>query len=109
MSDVGIQFHGGDEESGNVFVVETKANPGHVLESHKHEHSHLSVLVSGTADVTVDGVTTRKTGYCTVNIPANTVHKVEAVTEIVWLCLWAADVAPKDQAIDSLKLINKGD
>jgi hypothetical protein len=34
-----------------------------VLESHKHEHSHLSVLVSGTADVTVDGKTERMTGY----------------------------------------------
>jgi quercetin dioxygenase-like cupin family protein len=100
-----IQFHGGDADSGDVFVVETIAPAGHLLESHQHEHSHLSVLVSGTADVTVDGKTERMTGYRMVSIPANTVHKVQAVTDIVWLCLWADALAPKKQAIDSLGLV----
>jgi quercetin dioxygenase-like cupin family protein len=100
-----IQFFGGDDDSGNVFAVETVAQKGYVLESHKHEHSHMSVLVSGTADVTVDGVTTRMTGYKLITIPKDTVHKVEAVTDIVWLCLWAGDVAPRELAEESLKLI----
>jgi quercetin dioxygenase-like cupin family protein len=100
-----IQFFGGDDEAGNVFVVETSAEAGYTLESHKHEHSHTSVLVSGTADVTIDGVTARHTGYKLLTVPANTVHKVEAVTDVVWLCLWAGDVAPREQAIESLKLI----
>lgn len=99
-----INFHGGDD-SGEVFVVETLAEAGMVLESHKHEHAHLSVLVSGTADVTVDGKTERMTGYRLVAIPANTVHKVQAVTDVVWLCLWADSVAPKEQAIESLRLL----
>lgn len=101
-----IQFHGGDAESGDVFVVETVAPAGKVLESHKHAHSHLSVLVSGTADVTVDGKTERMTGRCFVSIPANTVHKVQAVTDIVWLCLWADAIAPKAQALESLRLVD---
>jgi quercetin dioxygenase-like cupin family protein len=100
-----INFHGGDSDSGEVFVVETLAEAGMVLESHKHEHSHLSVLVSGTADVTVDGKTERMTGYRLVSIPANTVHKVQAVTDVVWLCLWADSVAPKEQAMESLRLV----
>jgi quercetin dioxygenase-like cupin family protein len=100
-----IQFHGGDADSGDVFVVETACQAGMVLESHQHEHSHLSVLVSGTADVTIDGKTERMTGYRVVSIPANTVHKVHSVTDIVWLCLWADSVAPKEQAIESLKLV----
>jgi len=100
-----IQFHGGDEESGNVFAVETVAEAGYVLESHKHEHSHMSVLVSGTADVTIDGVTNRITGYKLVTVPANTVHKVQAVTDIVWLCLWSGDLAPREQAEESLRLV----
>ena len=100
-----IQFFGGDDDSGNVFAVETVAQKGYVLESHKHEHSHMSVLVSGTADVTVDGVTTRMTGYKFITIPKDTVHKVEAVTDIVWLCLWAGDVAPRELAEKSLRLI----
>lgn len=102
-----IRFHGGDEESGNVFAVETVAGAGYLLESHVHEHSHMSVLVSGTADVTIDGKTERLTGYQLVCVPAKTFHRVEAVTDIVWLCLWAGDLAPKEQAMDSLKLIKK--
>jgi len=102
---LGIRFHGGDADSGDVFVVETIAPAGHVLESHQHTHSHVSVLVSGAADVTVDGKTERMTGYRLVTIPANTVHKVQAVTDIVWLCLWADSLAPKQQAMDSLKLV----
>jgi len=100
-----IQFHGGDDESGNVFAVETVAEAGYLLESHKHEHSHMSVLVSGTADVTIDGVTERMTGYRLVTIPKDTVHKVQAVTDVVWLCLWAGDLAPRKLAEESLKLV----
>lgn len=100
-----IQFHGGDDESGNVFAVETVAPAGYVLESHKHEHSHMSVLVSGTADVTIDGITERVTGYKLLTIPKDTVHKVQAVTDVVWLCLWAGDLAPRELAEESLKLV----
>ena len=101
-----IQFHGGDDESGNVFAVETIAPAGYVLESHKHEHSHMSVLVSGTADVTIDGVTERVTGYKLLTIPKDTVHKVQAVTDVVWLCLWAGDIAPRELAEESLRLVH---
>lgn len=103
---LGIQFFGGDDEAGNVFVVETKADAGQVLESHIHEHAHTSVLVSGTARVTIAGVEEVMTGYRLVTVPKNTAHCVEAITPIVWLCLWAGDVAPKDRAIDSLKLMD---
>lgn len=100
-----IQFHGGDAKSGNVFAVQTRAEAGYMLESHVHEHSHMSVLVSGTADVTIDGKTERLTGYQLLTIPANTRHSVQAVTDVVWLCLWADSIAPKQQAEESLKLV----
>lgn len=105
MNKLGISFHGGDSDSGNVFAVQTLAPAGHLLESHIHEHSHMSVLVSGTADVTVAGVTERMTGYRLITIPANTQHKVVSVTDVVWLCLWADDLAPKEQAAASLSLV----
>ena len=103
-----IQFHGGDAESGNVFAVETRAAAGYLLESHQHAHSHMSVLVSGTADVTIDGKTERMTGYRLLTVPANTHHTVRAVTDVVWLCLWADRLAPKEQAEESLKLVSHG-
>lgn len=102
--DLKIAYHGGDEASGRVFVVETRARAGWELGSHLHRHAHTSVLVSGVADVTVDGVRRRYEGYNLIVVPANTTHKVEAVTDIVWLCLWAADLAPRDEAERSLQL-----
>lgn len=99
-----IRYFGGDERDGKVFVVETKAAGGLVLESHQHEHAHTSVLVSGKARVTVDGVAQVLEGYQIITVPANTMHKVEAITDIVWLCLWAGDVAPREQAEQSLKM-----
>jgi quercetin dioxygenase-like cupin family protein len=103
---VGISFHGGDDDSGGVFVVETKAKAGMVLESHVHPHGHLSVLVSGTADVTIDDKTERLTGYCMVKVPAGLKHKVQAVSDVVWLCLSSADdLDTKYQAVESLKLL----
>ncbi len=96
-----IRFH----DDGGVFVVETTAAAGYLLKSHQHAHAHLSVLVSGTADVTVDGKTERMDGYKMITVPAHTRHTVMAVTDIVWLCLWADDVAPREQAEESLKLV----
>jgi quercetin dioxygenase-like cupin family protein len=104
---IGLNFFGGDEHSGNVFAVETKAEAGMLLESHKHEHSHMSVLVSGTAEVTIDGKTILYSGYNLLTIPKDTQHKVVAVTDIVWLCLWADSLAPKEQAIESLNLVEQ--
>jgi hypothetical protein len=101
-----INFHGG-EAPGDVFIVETIAEAGHVLQSHRHAHGHTSVLVKGAADVTVDGITTRYVGYNIVEISADTEHCVVALESIVWLCIWAGDVAPRALAEESLKLIPK--
>lgn len=100
-----LQFFGGDEDSGKVFVVETKIDAGYLIESHKHRHAHTSVLVSGTADVTVDGVTTRMTGYKLVTIPKDTTHSIAAVTDVIWLCLWADDQVSNEEAKEALELV----
>jgi quercetin dioxygenase-like cupin family protein len=104
-NDRAVQFHGGDEESGHVFAVETRIKEGFQLEAHRHAHGHLSVLAQGTADVTIDGKTQRYTGPCVVSVPANTQHKVVSITPVVWYCLWADHLAPKEQAYESLHVI----
>ena len=100
-----IQFFGGDKESGSVFIVETKINAGMFVNSHKHKHAHSSILVSGTADVTIDNVTTRMTGYKLVTIPKDTTHMVEAVTDVIWLCLWAEDEVSQEEAKEALEMV----
>lgn len=101
-----VRFHGGDEESGNVFAVETIFPAGLALGSHKHPHGHLSVLAKGTAIVTIGGESSEITGPCVVTVPPNLEHQVFAVTDIVWYCLWAADLAPMDDAVKSLKIVD---
>ena len=102
-----IKFHGGDEEAGEVFIVETKADAGYMLGSHTHKHAHTSILVSGIADVTIDGETTRYMGYQVLQVPANTTHQVEAVTDILWLCIWNSNLAPIEEAEQSLNLVRR--
>ena len=96
----------GSEENGNVFVVETKAESGAKLTSHKHSHSHLSVLVSGVAEVDIDGKKTVYSGYNIITVPKDCVHEVKAITDIVWLCIWDSDLAPREEAENALMLVN---
>lgn len=100
-----IKFYGGDEESGRIFVVETKVDAGYFIGSHKHRHPHTSVLVSGIADVTINDVTTRMTGYKLVTIPKDSVHTVAAITDVIWLCLWVDDEVSQQEAKEAVELV----
>jgi len=100
-----IQFFGGTEEDGKVFVVETKIDAGYFIDTHKHNHAHLSVLVSGVADVTIDKVTTRISGYKIITVPKNSDHTVAAVTDVIWLCLWSEDQVSHKETEEALKLV----
>lgn len=91
-----MKFHGGD--NGEPFIIEYSVEDGFLLESHKHEHPHLSFLVSGTATVTIEGKTEIKHGPCAVSVPANTQHEVIAITPIVWLCIWAGEHAESQKS-----------
>lgn len=100
-----INFHGGDEQSGDVFMVETKAKAGYRLTQHVHDHAHLSYLASGKALVDVDGEITELQGPCPFVVAANKLHSVEALTDIVWLCLWdAKHGADQSEALEKLTI-----
>ena len=100
-----IEFHGGDAESGDVFMVETHCPEGYKLDQHAHDKPHLSYLASGMARVEVDGVGRVYVGPCVLTIAAHKVHSVTAITPITWLCLWATDDDMQEAAKDSLKLL----
>lgn len=105
MKDLDLAFHEAGPDSGDVFVVETRARAGMTLQSHQHKHGHLSVLVSGTARVRIGRESQEMTGYRMITIPANVDHEITAITDVIWLCLWAGDIAPRQEAEDSLKLV----
>lgn len=100
-----VEVHGGDKDSGGVLAVVTRIRGGYQLEAHRHDHGHLSVLAKGTADVIVNGVSTRFTGPCHVTIPPDSQHEVHAVTDVVWYCLWAEENAPKSEIEKSLQVL----
>lgn len=103
-----VRFHGGDQDNGGVFAVETRIPPGLCLEAHRHTHGHMSVLAQGVADVTIGDVTQRLIGPCVVSVPANTQHAVVSVTDIVWYCLWADELIDKDLAARSVQVVENG-
>jgi quercetin dioxygenase-like cupin family protein len=105
MQPFDMLFHGGDTDSGDAFVVETRAAAGWQLEQHTHDKAHLSYLVSGSAMLTVDGISTVLHGPKMITVAANKVHDVAALTDIVWLCIWAADPDIMQEATDSLRLV----
>lgn len=100
-----ITFYGGEHEDGDVFIVQTRASAGSVLGQHKHEHGHMSYLVSGIACVEALGVMTVHTAPMAITMPAGVQHTVMAVTDIIWLCLWDAKLGMQDAARESLKLV----
>jgi quercetin dioxygenase-like cupin family protein len=74
---------------GGVYVKETHIPAGCVAVQHKHVYDHLSVLVSGRAKVSVENQFAEIEAPRVLTILANKYHKVEAVTDCVWLCVHA--------------------
>jgi quercetin dioxygenase-like cupin family protein len=106
MQNPQILFHGGDKESGEAFIVETRAPAGWRFEQHKHDKPHLSYLVSGSAMLIVDGLSQVLKGPVMTTIEANKVHEVCALTPMVWLCIWAdPGEEVKEQARYSVRLL----
>jgi quercetin dioxygenase-like cupin family protein len=94
---VGISHH----LAGGVYAKETRIPAGHVLVQHKHSYDHLSVLASGTVEVEVEGVRTRYTGPACLTIKAEAHHGVRSLTDAVWFCIHASNVADDDALISA--------
>ena len=63
-----------------VYVKQMHLPAGHVAQSHKHTFDHLPILVPGNAVVEDDGVaSTYSAGKC-INIKANAVYRITALT-----------------------------
>lgn len=64
---------------------------------HRHNYSHMSVLCSGTAAVTVGDHRKVYIGPSVIHIVADELHRVEALSECVWLCIHATEETDKDK------------
>lgn len=83
-------------------MKETQIEAGQILVQHKHEHDHLSYLVSGTVEVQVEGVKTALVGPACLLIEAGKHHGVKSLTDTVWLCIHATDCTEPDEVDEVL-------
>jgi quercetin dioxygenase-like cupin family protein len=86
--------------SSREYAKETFLPMGSEVPQHAHTHDHLAILAAGRALVEVDGVETRYHGPCCIVIEAGKVHKVTALTDVVWYCVWAHGGCTDPERID---------
>lgn len=84
---VEIKHHFAD----GAYIKETHVKAGTALNKHTHDYTHLSVLVSGAARVMIGGVEHIFNGFHVLTIEAGVPHRVQAITDIIWLCIHATD------------------
>ena len=90
---VGLTHHFG----GGVYAKETLIPAGVTLVQHVHKFDHLSILGSGMALVSVDGVDAEHRGPACLLITAGKAHSVQAVTPVVWFCVHATTETDPDK------------
>lgn len=92
-----IQHHFG----GGVYIKQTAIPAGTYLEQHRHDHDHLSVLVSGWVRLEVDGEAKDVSAPAVLVLEARSVHKVTAYTDSIWLCVWGVREGETPETIDA--------
>ena len=95
---IGITHH----FSSGVYAKECLIPSGLILTQHKHAFDHLSILASGTAMITVEGVESIKVGPVAITIEAGKEHSVRSITDVAWFCIHATDVTDPEKVDESL-------
>jgi quercetin dioxygenase-like cupin family protein len=82
--------------AGGVYAREQTLRRGQEVEKHVHDYDHLSYLVHGTALVEVGGEWQVLHSPCMLEIKAGKTHRIEALTDITWLCIHSEAIADPD-------------
>jgi quercetin dioxygenase-like cupin family protein len=90
-----------------LYAKEAHIPAGMWLQKHMHTFTHFSILAKGKVRVTVDEseAVVYEAPAC-IEIKANAVHAVYAVTDVTWYCVHATNETDEDK-IDEV-LIAKG-
>lgn len=84
---------------GGVYAKETLIPAGASLIQHAHKYDHLSILAKGIVELTVDGESRMVHAPACLTIQAGKHHGVKSLTDAVWYCIHASDVADDDALI----------
>lgn len=83
--------------SAGVYVREMALQSGGHVETHEHVYEHFGILGAGSVTVDLDGEETVHHGPCVIEIRAGKKHSIRALTDIVWFCVHATDVADPEK------------
>jgi quercetin dioxygenase-like cupin family protein len=79
--------------AGGVYAREQTLKATEEVQKHVHDYDHLSYLASGTALLEIDGELTVLHGPCMLEVKAGKSHRIQALTNLTWLCIHAEAVA----------------
>lgn len=74
-----------------VYIKQQELPAGWCVDTHSHKYDHWGLLGHGKAVVEIDGQRTDYVGPCVINIEAGKVHKITALTPIIWFCIHASE------------------
>jgi quercetin dioxygenase-like cupin family protein len=77
--------------SGREYAKQMTLPAGHYAETHEHTYDHISILASGEVLVRIGEAAAKHIGPTAIVIPANKVHRIDAITDSVWFCVHATD------------------
>lgn len=81
-----------------VYAKQVHIPAGHMVASHKHEYSHLSLLAQGQVVVETDtGKPVHYEAPACIEIKAGVNHAVHALTDVVWFCIHHTDCKDPDK------------
>lgn len=84
--DFGIVHH--FPTKGNpVYIKQMHLEAKHCVDTHKHKFDHFGLLGKGSALVELDGQRTVYQAPCVIEIKADKIHKITAITDITWFCI----------------------
>lgn len=82
--------------AGGVYVREQTLKAGLTVEKHSHTYDHLSFLAQGSAIVEVETEMQVYHAPAALRIEAGKKHRIQAITDITWLCIHAEAIADPD-------------
>ena len=83
--------------SAGVYVREMTLDQDHEVDTHEHNYDHFGILGSGSVVMCLDGEMSVHHGPCVIEIAAGKKHSIRALTDIVWFCVHATDVADPEK------------
>ena len=87
-----------------LYAKEMCIPANHIVGSHKHKYSHLSLLASGLVSVTVENITTEYKAPACIEIKAGLEHQILAKVDSVWFCIHATNETDLEK-IDEVLII----